>query len=80
MVIQVGQRGAHQSLGVDASMLVEALVLDGDQRLAQLVGDVIEGDPGPTVLGEDRLDPMGHVVDGGSDDEADGDGDAKQGR
>ncbi len=51
--LQVLERGAQDALGVDAAVLVEALVLDRDGRELELSGDAVDRDRGERLVGAD---------------------------
>ena len=80
MTVEIGEDGADHALGVDAPMLVKALVLDGDQRLAQLIGDAGERDARGLVGAQDRIDPGGQVVDRPAQQESECGHDPERGR
>ena len=51
---QVGPRGAEDADGIDPGMLVEAVVLDGDDGVAEMLGHLIERDDRPVDRAVDR--------------------------
>ena len=80
MPVEIRQDGADQPLGIDAAVLIKALVLDRDQRLTQLVRNIVEVDPRCAVLLEEGVDAPGHVIDRRRDQEPDEGGDPEQRR
>ena len=59
---QVGPRGAEDADRVDARMLVEAVVLDGDHGVAERLGHLIERDDRPVDRAVDRREQRAVAV------------------